>query len=128
MFSDSHRAGLLVDCIKADAQGKWFVRVQRRMVGGTARRQATEDVFRSAWEIWQGKGKPQTPYPVAPRITETIDVPRKAAAVATPPTLTHQAADRPLIVPPKPQAGSIDPLAKAIIEKHGIARPAGAKA
>lgn len=120
-FQHGHRSGLLIECLQSKTQAQWFLAVQRRLVGGGVRRQATEDVFRAAWGAWQGRdAKPavSTITPVAkptPRITETIDVPKKVAPPAP-------------VEAPKPKPASLDPLAKSIIEKHGMARPAGAKA
>jgi ParB-like nuclease domain len=115
----SHRAGLLVECLQTKTQAKWFNRVQVTLANsGGVRKQVNERVFREVWAAHQGKAveaaKPAA-MPV-PRITETIDVPRKVAPAA------------PLGPPTAPKAGSLDPLAKAIIEKHGIAVPAKAKA
>jgi ParB-like nuclease domain len=115
----------IIACIAARKQSDWFTRVQRRIADkGQVRLQATEMIFRNAWAIECAKQDPRVtvisdPVPAAPapppspRITETIDVPKITAVVSS---------------PPPPKAGSLDPLAKAIIEKHGMATPAKAKA
>ncbi len=119
-FQNGHRSGLLIECIQTKSQAQWFGRVQQRLVGGGVRKQATEEVFRAAWGAWQGRAanaSASVPTPRAPAIRTAVVEPVKTTPVGFAPP--EQA---------KPKPSSIDPLAKAIIQKHGIARPAGAKA
>ena len=116
-WNNSPRQAQLVECLQSRRQVQWFDRVQRRISDGTYRAKATKEVFREAWLAhWAGQGARN-----AALGASALAAPAAAAGPASANSeliaLTRHAA-------PKPKTKSLDPLAKAIIEKHGLARPA----
>lgn len=87
------RTSMLVDCIAARPQAEWFRLVQTAIADGSSRIDATDQIFRNAWKIWQDKA----PQP-------TVAAPAPPFAVARPlPTLSQAAADRPFVKPQPPK-------------------------
>lgn len=107
-FLQSARASFLVEMLQSEKQAEWFNMLQVDIAeNGGVRQQAAERVFGQKWQAWNAMEIVDGSKPVAPRAV--INIPKLEP-----------------VPPPKPV--SLDPLAKSIIEKHGIARPAGAKA
>jgi hypothetical protein len=116
-WSNSARQIKLIECLQSRLQVQWFNRVQRVLAEGSNRREATNRAFCDAWsEHLRGQG-PTKPAPGANAPWTEPTPPPPPPPAAQPSELPKPPAG---FTAPKPKPKSLDPLAKAIIEKHGV--------
>lgn len=101
----------LINLLGGTSQRDWYEKIAevKKQEPDLNFQRAINKCFTDAWAN-RGREIVAAPPPPVARLAPTIEILRKPEPA------------------PAPKPASIDPLAKAIIEKHGIARPAGAKA